>query len=156
MNSRKVYLGVVRGKPIRHILCQSWSTHLMNFATWEAIYSCFPRSTFRQKHVALLNCEREVRSEAFDKYVESGFSYVPYESCGSKDLNDERRVGDDMSFRIPFSGGSKEVPEGLSRVRFRVVKRKEFVFVDCFDDEVIGLESKDCLRRFCEELSGGN
>ncbi|KAH1805913.1 hypothetical protein KXX35_010022, partial [Aspergillus fumigatus] len=125
---------VVVNEPLVYILMRFWSTHIMNFATWDGMYCLFPQSVLVRKQMCVVRC-RDVRElKAYDKYVGRGFFWGGVDLPDLGEFQSERFVGDDLTYRVVFSGVEVEgrVPMALRSVRF--VVRKTGVTIVTSDD----------------------
>ncbi|KAJ6125959.1 hypothetical protein N7471_010452 [Penicillium samsonianum] len=93
-----------------------WSTHLMNFATWESIYGLFPFSTIVRKHICVLSSDKIIGLNEYDEFVKLGFKRESLISLWQK----ERSVGDEWTRRSMFSDVRFEPQPEFIRARFRI------------------------------------
>lgn len=109
--------------PVKHILCSFWSSHIMNVATWESIYSVFPTSTLNLRQMGTFNISTHTELQAYDKYVDRGYAAVPRSTLRSRaEFQGERKVGDEQTLRVPFSGSPREPDSDLANLKFKFVK----------------------------------
>lgn len=95
--------------PLEHI-CSFWSTHLMNFATSEAMYSLFPCSSLGLKRMIILSMWSSGEIRAYDKYVLRGYSRGSVDDMsGLAELKYRRNVVDEHTRRVCFPGSSLEI-----------------------------------------------
>lgn len=119
----KVQVVILHREPLRHILRTFWSTHLCNFATWEGMYSVFPVSTLCDNSMGVIFADRRRELEAYEKYVNRGFTLASYASLKKlEEFNIVRRIGDEYTRRVPFSGAPLRPDGRLPRMRFTVGK----------------------------------
>lgn len=111
-------LVVLYDQPVQYMLENFWSLHLMNFATWESIYSLF-YSMVINKQMAVRPVLTAQEIEAHDKYVFRGFKPVSY-LRELVDFPNERGVGDEWTHRVRFSGAPAHVGSELFNTRFYV------------------------------------
>lgn len=107
----KVKVVVCDVEPVAFVLRSSWSTHLLNFATWDSMISLFPVSALREKEMFVFSVVRLEHLRSFDQYIRIGFERI----CGSRfswtgEFKRSRFIGDEYTVCVPFS--SRVAPDG--------------------------------------------
>lgn len=96
------------------MLCTFRSTHLFNFATWESIYSLFPFNTLYSDSSGHLSVSTVAEYKLYLAEVQS-----------------DRVVGDQWTYRVLFSDLSVIPDHNLAEFCFRVVDgRVQFLVKD--------------------------
>lgn len=115
---------VVFGHPVGHILSTFWATHVINFATWEGVYSVFPQSTLDKKWMAHFGGTRASHLLGYEKYRQRGYTLAPSDETGQlAELSGKRRVGDSMTKRYGFSKTMDEQLDAQYSVKFNVSRK---------------------------------
>ncbi|KAH1805722.1 hypothetical protein KXX35_000425, partial [Aspergillus fumigatus] len=118
-SGRRVRFVIVPCEPLEFVLTKLWSTHIMNFATWDGMYCLFPESCLHRKQMCFLRCQSGRELRAYEKYVERGFGRCDMDlSLALREFESERFVGDDLTYRVVFSGVEGMAPEALPLIRF--------------------------------------
>ncbi|KAH1805987.1 hypothetical protein KXX35_009945, partial [Aspergillus fumigatus] len=120
-SGRRVDFVIVSSEPLVYIVREFWSTHLMNFATWDGMYCLFPESCLLRKQMCFVRCRSGGELRAYEKYVERGFGRCDMDlSLSLREFESERFVGDELTHRVVFSGVEVEgrVPKSLRSIRF--------------------------------------
>jgi hypothetical protein len=121
---------VTQCEPVRYVVENAWSTHLMNIATWEGIYCPFPNTTLTECRMFLLRRPTAEELQLFDEY--SLFGYLKLSEWSVQQRREftlSRCVGDELTRIVRFgrrffSVGPNEVLEthnGLRRFSFSCV-----------------------------------
>lgn len=104
-NSIDVRFSVIDVEPVEYIMLGFHSTYMFNFATWESMYSVFPFSTLRCDHMGVL------------------FLLTPAEcKLFIAEVHGQRRIGDEWTYRVMFSGTSVDCKPELGFPPFYVTE----------------------------------
>lgn len=104
-------------EPARYVCATVVSSHLMNFATHEALYCLFPEATFRRRKMCISSHDWQ----SWSQYVDRRFSFVSFQQCLScEEFHGMRRIGDGLSIRVPFSGREVMASNRLGHLSFWV------------------------------------
>jgi hypothetical protein len=96
-------------------------TAAMNFITWEGVVSLFPRLTFVDRNMVLVDT---LSRRTLEKYEQRGWSALPCQDAGES-VNSFRELGDDQCWLMVFDGQGSVVPDGeltLPSISFAVSK----------------------------------
>lgn len=105
---------IVPCDPLVYVLTRFWSTHIMNFATWDGMYCLFPESSLLRKQMCVVRCRRGRELKAYDKYVRRGFGRGEMDlPLHLREFEGERFVGDELTHRVVFSGVEGMVAKAL-------------------------------------------
>lgn len=116
-------LALVQSEPLAYIMQSCWSTHLMNFATSEAMYSLFPVSALQERQMGIVSLREFEAREACDKYVDRGFTGLSLDRLPPLgEFRNDRVVGDEWTRRVAFDNDSAQADELVIQWRFRVAK----------------------------------
>lgn len=115
ISKRKIIQLIDCRRVCEYILSTFWSTHLMNFATHESIYSLFPRLTLGKKMI-LLGWLEERQLIAYEKYVDRGYRWLSWNEAAQEDeISSQRSIGDILTRRIPFKANECQIPLFVQR-----------------------------------------
>lgn len=116
-------------EPLHYVMLKSWSTVIMNIATWESIYCLFPVSTLDNRHMVTIKATTHAELEAHDKYLQRGYTDVHYEDVsGLGEFRSKRTVGDDWTRRVMFSGQQAEPEPTVSQADFFTTREGVKIF----------------------------
>lgn len=83
----------------------------MNFATYESVYSIFPRLTLVNKKMVLLGWLEERQLIAYEKYVDRGYAWLSWDEAAREDeISSQRNVGDMFTHRVQFDANKCQIP----------------------------------------------
>lgn len=110
-------------EPVMHILHSFWSIHLMNYATWEGIYSLYPVSTLDMRSMVVVKSLSRKERVALDKYVQRGFRLTSLNDVWHlEEFHKSRTVRDELVRRVSL-GSSLSEENPLRLWRFRLSER---------------------------------
>lgn len=128
-DGKAVFLVVGVLKPLRYMVQTCWATHLMNFATHEALYCVFPEATLERNEMYMLSVDSVGELSCFEKYLLRGFrrgdgaamrSRAEFEGC--------RSIGDAFTKRDCFSDEKDLRGAVFGPIRFEVGRRSVRMF----------------------------
>jgi hypothetical protein len=89
------------GEPVESLLTEFYSSAMMSFISWEKAYCLFPYTTFvRGGKFCLRRDFARMDARYVAKYVGCTYNNVPWQD--EPELQSARRVGDHLSWVIPF------------------------------------------------------
>lgn len=116
-------------KPVLYVIRASWSTHVMNFATHEALYCLFPQATLERNEMYMLAVDTVGELEDYQKYLGRGFRRGDGDQMRRRrEFSAVRSVGDMFTKRVGFSSSEPLDDVGFGGVRFEVGRRTVRVF----------------------------
>lgn len=114
---------VTECEPVRYVIRNAWSTHLMNIATWEGIYCPFPKLTLDECRMVLLRRPTLEELQLFGEYYD--FEYSKMSLCVAmqrREVSADRSIGDEITSITRFGSvslyvGDREIEGWRSRMR---------------------------------------
>lgn len=98
---------------VSHMMRTAWSTHLLNFSTWETIFSLYPNTTITHKRMLVQSTSSVAQLKSYQQYVKRGFRRMFKHGLEHHDGNCTkyefgelaicRSVGDEWTRRVHYS-----------------------------------------------------
>lgn len=109
-------------EPMSHVLRSCWSSHMVNMATWESMYSLFPVTTLDNRRMVVANVSTHAQLLAYSKYIRRGYQDTPFvDVIDLSEFSNQRAVGDEWTRRVRFSG-TEYAQDNYMDFTFKVVQ----------------------------------